>query len=1065
MRTLERCDHIYDELNNGSLVRYQSEASARYILYGTKETSMPNFAPNLDASLNSQAYLFVSIGLDYYGHGNTERSEECFERAGTIWEYINRDKAHQDEYSQYGLLMSALAYYCAGQISKSYVVAQDESDDLTIGALIRYWIHKDFGKLQEQITEILLLDNPDISNEVKTFAKSLSKIIAFIQHGDYSLLDLAVLDMARLKNDAKIKGEPDLWIVSILMIHIYERLRKTSLWTHIPKLGNDENIIKKYIHNLFYSKHIFELFKTQIEALDVILKGDGAVISLPTSSGKTRIAELAILNTLMTDPEAAVLYLAPFKSLAYEVESNFESVFAPLHITVTHLYGDNDYTDIDKSKMEEASVWIATPEKAKVIYRYGGFNKRIALVVMDEGHLIDDSSRNVTNEMFTEELRTKVASDNGRYIVLSAVLPNAKDIAEWLTKGDNELVSSWQLSTQRPGVIMNYPAKVELEWDPEKNCFNPNFIGGSYDEYASCAEVAVRFQEFGPVLLFVGQTDEVLDQASAIYRIIEQEADIDWTDDTSDWEKFVLICEEDDSNGEILKYAKKGILCHCATLPDSIRYTMERLLRKGTAKYIVATSTLAQGVNLGVTSVIFSSIDQGYHDNIKKREFWNIAGRAGRAFDDTEGRVLFYVDAKGWDRGLARKDYAWSTYLADKGLENVKSGVLSIIQKILSICSSSQFSVEQIIEMIENDDLKLPAKENEKISTWLDWIDDSMLSIIVEKQSSIDAIEEYLDTTLALRQAKPEEKSDIKRIIAARYRRNMLYAESDQTYFTCTGLTLGASTSIFAHIDKVTEIMCAYCESPQSYEDMLIAIDKLEDIVHTIPSKPFYKATKKQLNRYRTHWFDGNPIPQPKVAKKVKHFYKNALPWVLNALSGYYATNQHNSEIADALMKISTCSVLGILSYWACRLYVSGIQSRKAFKELASKLPDYSNDSTQHIKEIILGRAGELEDLSALTKAWIEIIRKDKTLHEQRIHKIPSYSMTRPDANSPILYLTEKDDVYYLRDNDYSYVREINSDENDLALIADIPGLYFMKKDEYMYQLVSDNISYKIIEN
>lgn len=147
MRTLERCDHIYNELNNGSLVRYQSEASARYILYGTKETSMPNFAPNLDASLNSQAYLFVSIGLDYYGHGNIERSEECFERAGTIWEYINRDKAHQDDFSEYGLLMSALAYYCAGQISKSYVVAQDESKDISIGALIRYWIHKDLRKL------------------------------------------------------------------------------------------------------------------------------------------------------------------------------------------------------------------------------------------------------------------------------------------------------------------------------------------------------------------------------------------------------------------------------------------------------------------------------------------------------------------------------------------------------------------------------------------------------------------------------------------------------------------------------------------------------------------------------------------------------------------------------------------------------------------------------------------------------------------------------------------------------------------------------------------------------
>ncbi len=1064
MRTLEECEYIYNELSGGVLLRYQSEANARYILYGVKETNMPRFASNLDDSLNNQAYLYISIGLDYYELGANEKSEDCFERAGIILEYINRNRAHQDNYSQYGMLISALSYYCAGQISKSFVVANEIDNDMPIGLMVKLWLHKELENLQSNIDKILIFNNFRAQEEF-IFAQSLCEVISYIQMGDIQFLKSSIGQMRRLRDYSLQKGEPDIWVVSALMAHIYERLEATSLWTHIPRLGKNQEIVTSYIHNLYYSNHIFELFKTQIEALDVILKDEGAVISLPTSSGKTRIAELAILKALMADPESAVLYLAPFRSLAYEVETNFEAVFAPLKIHVSHLYGDNDFTAADQTMMEESSVWIATPEKAKVIFRYGGFKKRISLVVMDEGHLIDQSPRYVANEMFVEELRSKIESYHGQFLMLSAVLPNAQEMAQWLTKDEeNRLVSQWQLSSQRTGIIVNYPAKVELEWSQDRSCFNPNFIVDSMDDATACAAIAKRFQEFGSVLVFVGQAQDVMRQAESIYRIVADERDVDWIDDSCDWEKFKLLCEEEDATGEILKYAKKGIICHSGMLPDNLRFSMERLLRKGKnrAKYIVATSTLAQGVNIGVTSVIFASVDYSYHRPINKRDFWNVAGRAGRAFCDTEGRILYYVKAKEqWQYDWYKKQ-AWF-YMADKSLDDVKSGVLSILQDILSIGKEFKLSIEQIEEIVEHDlYVAIPDKAQE-IQEKLDLLDDSIMSILLEKESSSDSVDQYLDTTLAFQQAESDDKVHIKRLMAARYRRDMKYAENDKNYFTCTGLSLAASTYLLENIHYIQSILHAYQESLQTLEDLLSFVDQFENIVLGIPSRMFKKVKKEHLDRYRVYWFEGKEIEKPKIRKAIREFYKNSVPWALNALSSYFKRVDTNDIISDVIVRLSTCIGLGMPSYWACRIYMCGVESRHAAMELSLRLHDYSNEPKDRIRSVLMHAAEKLKDISLVAIAWLKTLQKEKMYNEQKEVKVKAFTCELQNADNPKLYICKYARKFYLRNADYSYVIKWHRDDYDLNAVANIPGLYLARTFGNSYSLMSDNFKYRIV--
>lgn len=85
------------------------------------------------------------------------------------------------------------------------------------------------------------------------------------------------------------------------------------------------------------------MFLTQRNSLPKVLNNkQGSIVSIPTSSGKTRIGEIAILNCLLNEPKAKILFIAPYRSLAYEIENSFDEILAILmfqsHIYMVEVY-------------------------------------------------------------------------------------------------------------------------------------------------------------------------------------------------------------------------------------------------------------------------------------------------------------------------------------------------------------------------------------------------------------------------------------------------------------------------------------------------------------------------------------------------------------------------------------------------------------------------------------------------------------------------------------------------------------------------------------------------------
>jgi hypothetical protein len=152
-----------------------------------------------------------------------------------------------------------------------------------------------------------------------------------------------------------------------------------------------------------------------------------------------------------------------------------------------------------------------------------------------------------------------------------------------------------------------------------------------------------RLSSTGPVLIYVGLAVSVRGYATAaIYALGPDAAAHPWPE--HEWEIFKTVCEEYyDPKAIEFEAARLGIICHSARLPSEVRLATERLMAAKPPRIVIATSTLAQGVNLGVSTVIIAAVwvNQQY---ISSRDFWNISGRAGRAFVDNEGKVIYAID-------------------------------------------------------------------------------------------------------------------------------------------------------------------------------------------------------------------------------------------------------------------------------------------------------------------------------------------------------------------------------------------------------------------------------------
>ena len=191
-------------------------------------------------------------------------------------------------------------------------------------------------------------------------------------------------------------------------------------WKHIEDIPVDEEIIK-----IFREQGISDLYPPQAEALPSALSGKNVVLSVPTASGKSLVAYLTILDAAIRGKKS--MYIVPLRALASEKWEDLQP-FKKLGIKVGISTGD---LDSKGSHLARNDIVVCTSEKADSLLRHGaGWLNEVEVVVADEIHLINDSSRGPTLEVVLSKLR--MMNPEIQVIALSATIQNAEEIAEWL---------------------------------------------------------------------------------------------------------------------------------------------------------------------------------------------------------------------------------------------------------------------------------------------------------------------------------------------------------------------------------------------------------------------------------------------------------------------------------------------------------------------------------------------------------------------------------------------------------------------------------------------------------
>ncbi len=219
------------------------------------------------------------------------------------------------------------------------------------------------------------------------------------------------------------------------------------------KLGNFPPKINPKIISILRSHNIKKLYPPQEKALETVLDNKNVIIAIPTASGKTLIAEIAMIQKILDYKQRnlnkKVLYLCPLKALASEKYHEFQKKWSKLGIKVGYSVGDVDNLNFGVFRND---IIIMTNEKADSLLRNRPKEiDDIVILIVDEIHLLNDQSRGITLEILLTRIKT--INPTVQIVGLSATIKNAEEISNWL--GAELIKSDWRPVELREGFFLN----------------------------------------------------------------------------------------------------------------------------------------------------------------------------------------------------------------------------------------------------------------------------------------------------------------------------------------------------------------------------------------------------------------------------------------------------------------------------------------------------------------------------------------------------------------------------------------------------------------------------------
>ena len=451
------------------------------------------------------------------------------------------------------------------------------------------------------------------------------------------------------------------------MLHVsFKKMTANSVWTEAKRAPK----IRKLIEGLTnMQRPVFELMYPQRAAIQNGLLdqfNDAIVVTLPTSSGKTMIAEFKILQMhSQLGNKYWMAYVVPTRALVNQITAGLRHDFEGLEIRVEKMSGALEQDKFEESLVSsrDFDILVTTPEKLNLLLRQNSqasqkpnLCKSLALAVIDEAHNIGSSDRGLALEMLISIIRNDC--DDANLLLLTPNMPDATKIARWL-------------NPENPKAIT-----MQLHWIPNDNVIGAFYIDGSkrnVTTYFKPISYSGGDLEMDKICLGSNSHSKhtfseiknkkyLLTSYAARYMIEQKNVLVVTDTKKSSWKiartlsDMIGKSEQDDEDidlvkkfvkaelgntFELAKYLDNRVGVHNTGLPSDVLRLMEWLMESGKLNALVSTTTIAQGINFPASSILLSSYHQrrrldyksGSGEDKRKMsaiDFLNLAGRVGR---------------------------------------------------------------------------------------------------------------------------------------------------------------------------------------------------------------------------------------------------------------------------------------------------------------------------------------------------------------------------------------------------------------------------------------------------
>lgn len=709
----------------------------------------------------------------------------------------------------------------------------------------------------------------------------------------------------------------------------------------------------------------YALWPSQAQAVRGGLLDSGlpsVAIRMPTSAGKTVLIELLVAQALDAAQQPVVAVLAPTKALVTQLHGDLRSALPPA-IEVRSSHGGLDFDTESPASVGLVSggaVAVMTPERFDLEWRRSVTGdttslEDLALLVVDEAHLINDSTRGASLEIsIARALRRGV-----RVAILSSQFTHLDRLANWV--GGVPLESDWRpawldrliyfrvkTDDDEYGVLSRENGVAERVFDIKPSAKS---VGDAVprERRAETAEIISRYLEDGLVVAFS-------DTKAYIPKLVDAIADRLGEMEPIDEGLEDLARSIEHSEPRMAAMLRRGIGVHHADVSRSARRAVETAARQRKLRCVVCTSTLLEGVDFPTRTVV-AAYPPHPQRGPQVARMRNLAGRAGRGGLFTDGRLIVMAndleDARKWVR------------LMRANLPATESALTLALKRLQATAEARMGSLD--------------APET---------IDALVLAAFAEGAVADGELrrhlEEALGRTLWYPTTHPLQQGRLvsKAVVRGSFIRQSAGTPALRKAFYRSGLSFQTCLALKELLDPHVDDLAEQIESDETdYDGLLLVLASQFAAAAGAPLAHWEEVKKEDLKEALALWLQGRPVEEiseayPEAWDAVhSQDLESLLPWVLTGVIEIIAALREAEDLREIAHR---------------RLGLSRLRYGVPYQGLCEL-------ARQHDRVMLAGVAAEYQGLLPGEKLFLTL----RDFAEQRIAEISELEAAASDPQGP----------------------------------------------------------------